>query len=77
MIKNFYWKFELVRSMVPTPLSDNVDAVTLRALRLMMRRARISYVLRKQTEEPMFGVIKHVMKSRQLLLRGMGKLRYE
>ena len=39
--------------------------------RLKTRRGRKLYALRKCTVEPVFGLIKHVMKFRQFLLRGM------
>ena len=54
----------------PTP----VDAM---AHRLKTREGRDLYALRKQTPEPVFGIIKSVMGFRQFLLRGMDKVRGE
>ena len=39
--------------------------------------AKNKYRLRKQTVEPVFGIIKHAMKFRQFLLRGVEKVRGE
>ena len=41
--------------------------------RLQTRRGRKLYALRKCTVEPVFGLIKHVMKFRQFLLRGLAR----
>ena len=38
---------------------------------------RKTYALRKQTVEPMFGIIKSVMGFRQFLLRGLENVRNE
>ena len=54
----------------PTPL----EAM---AHRLKTREGRDLYALRKQTPEPVFGVIKSVMGFRQFLLRGIKKVRGE
>jgi hypothetical protein len=40
------------------------------AHRLKTRRGKALYALRKQTPEPVFGIIKSVMGFRQFLLRG-------
>jgi hypothetical protein len=40
------------------------------AHRLKTRRGKKLYALRKQTPEPVFGIIKSVMGFRQFLLRG-------
>lgn len=39
--------------------------------RLKARGGRATYSLRKQTVEPVFGIIKSVMDFRQFLLRGL------
>ena len=39
--------------------------------RLKTRAGRADYGLRKQTVEPVFGIIKSVMRFRQFLLRGV------
>ncbi len=51
------------------------DVAELRAWQT--RRGRKWYALRKCTVEPVFGLIKHVMKFRQFLLRGMNGARGE
>jgi hypothetical protein len=38
---------------------------------------RAVYALRKQTVEPVFGIIKHVMKFRQFLVRGVQQVGHE
>lgn len=50
-----------------------------RAWRIACRQkdGRADYALRKQTVEPVFSVIKQVMKFRQFLLRGVEKVRHE
>ena len=40
-------------------------------------RCKTGYALRKQTVEPVFGIIKSVMKFRQFMLRGLAKVRNE
>jgi hypothetical protein len=47
------------------------------AHRLKTREGRDLYALRKQTPEPVFGIIKSVMGFRQFLLRGIDKVRGE
>jgi hypothetical protein len=42
------------------------------ALRLQTPAGQKLYALRKQTPEPVFGIIKSVMGFRQFLLRGLG-----
>ena len=61
----------------PEPLPADADAVMRMAHRLKTRSGRSDYALRKQTVEPVFGVIKQVMKFRQFLLRGIEKVRHE
>ena len=41
------------------------------------RGGRAAYALRKQTVEPVFGIIKSVMGFRQFLLRGLDNVRNE
>ena len=53
------------------------NTVARMAHRLTTRAGRAEYGLRKQTVEPVFGIIKHVMGFRQLLLRGLEKVRGE
>lgn len=54
----------------PTPLQAM-------AHRLATPEGRRSYALRKQTPEPVFGIIKSVMGFRQFLLRGLDKVKGE
>ena len=44
------------------------------AHRLKTKAGRACYALRKQTVEPVFGIIKSVMGFRQFLLRGLNKV---
>jgi hypothetical protein len=67
----------LERWTEPEPLAEDADAVGHMAHRLKTRCGRANYALRKQTVEPVFGIIKHVMKFRQFLLRGIEKIRHE
>ncbi|GMV02404.1 MAG: hypothetical protein AMXMBFR59_41710 [Rhodanobacteraceae bacterium] len=45
--------------------------------RLRTRDGRAAYALRKQTVEPVFGIIKSVMRFRQFMLRGLANARHE
>ena len=45
--------------------------------RLKTIQGRALYALRKQTVEPVFGIIKSVMRFRQFLLRGLEAVRGE
>ncbi len=45
--------------------------------RLRTKEGRDRYKLRKETVEPVFGIIKHVMKFKQFLLRGEEKVGLE
>jgi transposase len=55
----------------PPPLNEPVSAVDRMKHRLKTRKGRKLYGLRKQTVEPVFGIIKSVMRFRQFLLRGL------
>jgi transposase len=61
----------------PTPLPGKPTALEVMRHRLKTRRGRKLYALRKCTVEPVFGLIKHVMKFRQFSLRGMTDARGE
>lgn len=61
----------------PPPLGAGADAVTVMAHRLKTQSGRADYALRKQTVEPVFGIIKHVMKFRQFLVRGLRQVGHE
>jgi hypothetical protein len=47
------------------------------AHRLSTQDGKKPYALRKQAPEPVFGMIKSVLGSRQFLLRGLGRARGE
>lgn len=59
----------------PTPQTD--DPVARMAHRLGTQAGRALYGLRKQTVEPVFGIIKRAMGWRQMSLRGLDKARAE
>lgn len=61
----------------PPPPDAQADAVTRMAHRLKTKAGRALYALRKQSVEPVFGIIKQVMGFRQFLLRGMEKVEGE
>src|SRR5207244_5063956 len=62
----------------PTPPApENATAVEAMAYRLRTPRGKKLYALRKQTPEPVFGIIKSVMGFRQFLLRGLDRVRGE
>jgi hypothetical protein len=55
----------------PAPVPAKPTPMAAMRHRLQTRRGRKLYALRKCTVEPVFGLIKHVMKFRQFLLRGL------
>jgi transposase len=57
----------------PAPLSETATAAERMAHRLKTKPGRAAYALRKQTVEPVFGIIKSVLGFRQFLLRGLNK----
>jgi hypothetical protein len=59
----------------PAPETD--DPVVRMAHRLGTKEGRVLYGLRKQTVEPVFGIIKRVMGWRQMSMRGLDKARGE
>jgi len=61
----------------PPPLADNASPVEVMKHRLKTRTGRAAYALRKQTVEPVFGIIKSVMGFRQFLLRGLDNVKNE
>ena len=58
----------------PAPLPEQATAMQAMAHRLKTQAGRAICALRKQTVEPVFGIIKSVMGFRQFLLRGMDKV---
>jgi len=61
----------------PPALVESASAVDRMKYRLKTIQGRKLYGLRKQTVEPVFGIIKSVMGFRQFLLRGLGPVRGE
>lgn len=61
----------------PAPLSESAGAVEQMKQALKTQAGRAAYALRKQTVEPVFGIIKSVMGFRQFLLRGLTNVRSE
>lgn len=67
----------LDRFTEPPPLRQDASLVEAMAHRLKTKTGRADYALRKQTVEPVFGIIKHVMKFRQFLVRGKQQVAHE
>jgi len=67
----------LERFAADTPVPDSDDLILKMAHRLATKTGRALYGLRKQTVEPVFGIIKHVMGWRQMSMRGLDKARGE
>ena len=65
------------RHSEPAALPDNATPMQAMAHRLKTKAGRAGYALRKQTVEPVFGIIKSVMGFRQFLLRGLAGARGE
>lgn len=61
----------------PAAVAEDAPALVKMAHKLKTRAGRACYALRKQTVEPVFGIIKSVMGFRQFLLRGMDKVQGE
>ena len=55
----------------PDPLPEDADSVSKMRHKLKTDEGRKLYAKRKSTVEPVFGIIKHVMRFRQFLLRGI------
>jgi hypothetical protein len=62
------------RHSEPAPLPENATPVQAMSHRLKTKAGRALYALRKQTVEPVFGIIKSVMGFRQFSLRGLKKV---
>ena len=58
----------------PAPLPAQTTAMQAMAHRLKTQSGRAIYALRKQTVEPVFGIIKSVMGFRQFSMRGLRKV---
>ena len=61
----------------PEPLAAEASAVDTMRHTLKTRAGKKAYGLRKQTVEPVFGIIKSVMKFRQFTLRGLINVKSE
>lgn len=61
----------------PAPLKGKPTAMEAMRHDLRTQRGRRLYALRKRTVEPVFGLIKQVMKFRQFMLRGLNSARGE
>lgn len=61
----------------PQPLPQEATPVEAMKHRLKTRAGKAAYALRKQTVEPVFGILKSVMGFRQFLLRGLENVRHE
>ena len=61
----------------PAPLAGNASAVDTMKHKFKTRAGRAAYALRKQTVEPVFGIIKSIMGFRQFLLRGLENVQNE
>jgi transposase len=55
----------------PAPLEEGATPLKAMARRLTTQAGKAAYALRKQTVEPVFGIIKSVMRFRQFSLRGL------
>jgi transposase len=62
------------RHSEPAPLPEEATPMQALAHRLKTKAGRALYALRKQTVEPVFGIIKSVMGFRQFSLRGLKKV---
>ena len=65
------------RHSEPAPLPENATTAQAMLHRLKTKAGRAMYALRKQTVEPVFGIIKSVLGFRQFSLRGLDKVRGE
>lgn len=61
----------------PAPLAAGASPVAAMRHALNTKPGRATYALRKQTVEPVFGIIKSVMGFRQFLLRGLENVQHE
>ena len=67
----------LERFAADAPVPETEDPVAKMAHRLRTKKGRALYGLRKQTVEPVFGIIKRVMGWSQMSMRGLDKARGE
>ena len=69
-----HWK---ERFSEPPPLPEEATAVEKMRHTLKTKTGKAAYALRKQTVEPVFGIVKSVMGFRQFLLRGLEHVQHE
>ena len=67
----------LAERLAPVPPPENPTPVEAMAHRLKTPEGKNLYALRKQTPEPVFGIIKSALGFRQFLLRGLDNVRGE
>jgi hypothetical protein len=68
----------LAERFAPDPLPpEQPTPLEAMAHRLQTQEGKTLYALRKQTPEPVFGIIKSALGFRQFLLRGLDKVRGE
>ena len=65
------------RHSEPATLSESATSMQVMAHRLKTKTGRARYALRKQTVEPVFGIIKSVMGFRQFSMRGLAAAQSE
>ena len=65
------------RPSQPAPLPEDATPIQRMVHRLKTKTGRATYALRKQTVEPVFGIIKSVLGFRQFSLRGLKKVTAE
>jgi transposase len=68
---------DLLPQPEPEPLGENAGAQEKMAHRMRTQAGKTLYKLRKQTVEPVFGIIKEVLGFRRFLLRGREKVSLE
>jgi transposase len=68
---------ELLPQPEPEPLAENASAQEKMAHRMKTQVGKTLYKLRKQTVEPVFGIIKEVLGFRRFLMRGREKVSLE
>lgn len=69
-----HWSERFTEPAAPPPEASAVERMT---HRLKTRTGRATYALRKQTVEPVFGIIKSVLGFRQFLTRGLANVQNE
>ena len=69
-----HWSERFSEPPEPAPEATPVERMV---YRLNTRAGRAAYALRKQTVEPVFGIIKSVMRFRQFLTRGLKNVQGE